>query len=85
MSAERCNAVAAPCGSRDRGLDGVTLLVLPAVLFVLALFVYPFLYGLVLSFDAEGRAAGWPITRASSPIRSSTTRSGHDLLARRCR
>ena len=35
---------------RNRGLDGVTLLVLPGVLFVLALFVYPFLYGLYLSF-----------------------------------
>jgi len=33
-----------------RGIDGVTLLALPAILFVLALFVYPFLYGLVLSF-----------------------------------
>jgi putative spermidine/putrescine transport system permease protein len=35
---------------RAKGIDGVTLLVLPAVLFVLALFVYPFLYGLWLSF-----------------------------------
>ena len=35
---------------RERGLDGVTLLVLPGVVFVLALFIYPFLYGLVLSF-----------------------------------
>jgi putative spermidine/putrescine transport system permease protein len=35
---------------RERGLDGVTLLVLPGVLFVLALFIYPFLYGLALSF-----------------------------------
>lgn len=33
-----------------RGIDGVTLLVLPAVAFTLALFVYPFLYGLWLSF-----------------------------------
>ena len=32
------------------GIDGVTLLVLPAVAFVLLLFVYPFLYGLALSF-----------------------------------
>ncbi len=38
---------------RARGLDGVTLLVLPAVLFVLALFVYPFLYGLFLSFHPK--------------------------------
>ena len=34
----------------QRGLDSVTLLVLPAVLCVIGLFVYPFLYGLVLSF-----------------------------------
>jgi putative spermidine/putrescine transport system permease protein len=41
----------------QRGLDGVTLLVLPAVLFVLALFIYPFLYGLFLSFrPKEGGA-----------------------------
>lgn len=36
-----------------RDLDGVTLLALPAVLFVAALFVYPFLYGLVLSFQPK--------------------------------
>jgi putative spermidine/putrescine transport system permease protein len=34
-------------------LDGVTLLVLPAVLFVVALFVYPFVYGFVLSFHPK--------------------------------
>lgn len=34
----------------DYGFDGVTLLILPAALFVLLLFVYPFFYGLVLSF-----------------------------------
>lgn len=38
---------------RAWGVDGVTLLVLPAVLFVLALFVYPFLYGLWLSFHPQ--------------------------------
>jgi len=38
-------------------LDGVTLLVLPAVLFVVALFVYPFLYGFVLSF--QPKAGDW--------------------------
>jgi len=37
----------------QRGLDGVTLLVLPAVLFIIALFVYPFLYGLVLSLEPK--------------------------------
>jgi putative spermidine/putrescine transport system permease protein len=35
------------------GIDGVTLLVLPAVLFVIALFVYPFLYGFVISFEPK--------------------------------
>ncbi len=34
-------------------IDGVTLLVIPAVLFVLALFVYPFAYGFVLSFEPK--------------------------------
>jgi len=34
----------------QRGLDGVTLLVLPAAGCIVALFVYPFLYGLFLSF-----------------------------------
>jgi putative spermidine/putrescine transport system permease protein len=38
---------------RNRGLDGVTLLVLPCVVFILALFVYPFLYGLFLSFHPK--------------------------------
>jgi putative spermidine/putrescine transport system permease protein len=38
---------------REHGLDSVTLLVIPAVVFVLALFIYPFLYGLVLSFHPK--------------------------------
>ena len=42
---------------KERGLDGVTLLVLPGVIFVLALFVYPFLYGLALSF--QPKQGGW--------------------------
>lgn len=42
---------------REYGLDSVTLLLIPAVLFVLALFIYPFLYGLVLSFHPK--AGGW--------------------------
>ena len=33
-----------------RGIDGVTLLVLPSALFVVAIFIYPFIYGLMLSF-----------------------------------
>ncbi len=36
-----------------RGLDGVALLVLPAVLFVIALFVYPFVYGFVLALQPK--------------------------------
>ncbi|HXT80529.1 MAG TPA: sugar ABC transporter permease [Acetobacteraceae bacterium] len=40
-----------------RDIDAVTLLALPAVLFVVALFVYPFLYGLILSF--KPKAGGW--------------------------
>jgi putative spermidine/putrescine transport system permease protein len=36
-----------------RGVDGITLLLLPAVAFVLALFVYPFIYGLLLSFTPK--------------------------------
>lgn len=40
-----------------RGLDGTTLLILPALLFLIAVFVYPFLYGLWLSFAPK--AGGW--------------------------
>jgi putative spermidine/putrescine transport system permease protein len=36
-----------------RGIDGVTLLVLPAVIFLLAVFIYPFIYGLILSFEPK--------------------------------
>ena len=36
-----------------RGLDGVTLLVLPALALLFALFVYPFSYGLWLSFNPK--------------------------------
>jgi len=36
-----------------RGIDGLTLLVVPAVLFLLLLFIYPFLYGLFLSFNPK--------------------------------
>ena len=53
------SAVTAPADARAvplrlrlaaRGIDGTTLLVLPALLAILGLFVYPFLYGLALSF-----------------------------------
>jgi len=40
-----------------RDLDAVTLLALPAILFVAALFVYPFVYGFVLSF--QPKAGDW--------------------------
>jgi putative spermidine/putrescine transport system permease protein len=40
-----------------RHLDGVTLMALPAVLFVVALFIYPFAYGFVLSF--QPKAGNW--------------------------
>ncbi len=46
-----------------RGLDSLTLLVLPAVLFLLALFIYPFLYGLWLSF--QPKAGGGALTNYS--------------------
>lgn len=36
-----------------RGLDEVTLLVLPAMALLVALFVYPFLYGVALSFNPK--------------------------------
>ncbi len=36
-----------------RGIDGLTLLVVPAVLFLLLLFIYPFFYGLFLSFNPK--------------------------------
>ena len=37
----------------NQGLDGVTLLLVPAIAFVILLFVYPFLYGLLLSFQPK--------------------------------
>jgi putative spermidine/putrescine transport system permease protein len=44
-----------------RGLDGVTLLTLPAALLIMLLFIYPFAYGLYLSFapKAGGRLANY--------------------------
>jgi putative spermidine/putrescine transport system permease protein len=40
-----------------RGLDGVSALCLPAAFMVIALFIYPFLYGFFLSF--EPKAGPW--------------------------
>jgi putative spermidine/putrescine transport system permease protein len=66
MSSVPIDGVAAAAGIEEttpwrtrlaaRGLDGTTLLVLPAFLGILALFVYPFLYGLVLSFEPKAGA-----------------------------
>ena len=38
----------------DHGIDRVLLLLVPGVLFLVLLFVYPFLYGLQLSFAPQG-------------------------------
>jgi putative spermidine/putrescine transport system permease protein len=40
-----------------RDLDTLTLLVVPAILFLLGLFIYPFLYGLWLSFQPKAGGA----------------------------
>jgi putative spermidine/putrescine transport system permease protein len=40
-----------------RGIDSVTLLAAPAALFVIGLFIYPFLYGLWLSFQPKAPGA----------------------------
>ena len=40
-----------------RGIDGITLLIVPAVLLMLFFFLYPFAYGLVLSF--QPKAGNW--------------------------
>ncbi|HZH09042.1 MAG TPA: sugar ABC transporter permease [Microvirga sp.] len=44
-----------------RGFDAVTLLVIPAAIFSLLLFVYPFAFGFILSFEpkAGGRLANY--------------------------
>jgi putative spermidine/putrescine transport system permease protein len=61
MSESATNVVDKPMPLRVRlalrDLDGVTLLALPAVLFVVALFIYPFAYGFVLSF--QPKAGNW--------------------------
>lgn len=50
-------AHAGPISLRQRlaakGLDSLTVLVVPAVMFVIVLFIYPFLYGLWLSFQPK--------------------------------
>ncbi len=59
MSTPSANAAEIPLKQRlaARGLDGLTLLVLPAVFFLLALFIYPFFYGLFLSFNPKAGGA----------------------------
>ena len=65
MKAGRPRRVQAGASRRlsDYGIDGVTLLILPAALYRAAAFVYPFAYGLVLSF-APKNGDGSPTTRA---------------------
>jgi putative spermidine/putrescine transport system permease protein len=55
MSATTEPAPAIPLTQRlaARGIDGLTLLVIPAALFLILTFVYPFLYGLLLSFHPK--------------------------------
>lgn len=57
------STVAVPAGAREplarAPFDRTLLLVLPAAVFMLSLFVYPFIYGLLLSFEPkEGGALG---------------------------
>jgi putative spermidine/putrescine transport system permease protein len=52
-------AAAATTREGTAGFDKILLLVLPAALFVLLFFLYPFLYGLWLSFHPTDAAAGW--------------------------
>lgn len=51
MTAAGATAGREVSGSKTAGVDRTALLVVPGVLLVLLLFVYPFLYGLVLSFN----------------------------------
>ena len=55
MNPRPASAAPAPLRLRlaERGYDGTTLLAMPALAAILALFVYPFAYGLVLSFEPK--------------------------------
>ena len=57
----------------NRGVDTVTLMAAPALVFMLALFVYPFAYGVWLSFTPKtgGALANYVrfFTDPSSPTR----------------
>ncbi|MEK8110336.1 hypothetical protein NKG94_50480 [Micromonospora sp. M12] len=54
------------------------LLLLPGVLFLIAFFIYPFLYGLNLSLHPCPSTApvSWPTTSTFSPTRTSAPPSG---------
>jgi len=43
----------------DRGVDSSLLLLLPAAVFVLLMFIYPFVYGIGLSFQPRGGGVGF--------------------------
>ena len=43
----------------DRGVDSSLLLLLPAAVFVLMMFIYPFVYGIGLSFQPRGGGVGF--------------------------
>jgi putative spermidine/putrescine transport system permease protein len=71
MSATTARATSIPLTQRlaARGIDGLTLLAVPAALFLVLTFVYPFLYGLVLSFHPKvGGALSNYITFFSDPF-----------------
>src|SRR5215472_1413729 len=59
--------------SGTAGADRTVLLVVPGVLLVLLLFIYPFLYGLVLSFEPkDGSALANYLKFFSTPFLSQT-------------
>ena len=58
-----------------RGIDRLTMLIAPAALFILAMFIYPFLYGLWLSLQPKGGPAFSPANYThffNDPFYSST-------------
>jgi len=59
MSATTARPAGIPVTQRlaARGIDGLTLLAVPAALFLILTFVYPFLYGLNLSFHPKAGGA----------------------------
>jgi putative spermidine/putrescine transport system permease protein len=57
-TADRSESISLRRKLRERGIDRVLLLVVPAALLVVGLFVNPFLYGLLLSFHPQ-TGGGW--------------------------